>query len=936
MSVKITQISFKYNTNDIKYTIDNLIYNAKSDITFISNHYNILYTKIDSSTLENLLVKKQKNIKKVYAYFYNDIDSKTQTRNLTYKVLQTDSNDIFKNFLNSIKNQANKNKKQRLLDLNNALHSNPSNKDSIESEIKTIKNYKDDIFSNMNFIDFDTFNKEVKILNKNIIAQLESNTKIYDLSLITLQETKENINNAFDNLLSFIMQTYKDGNNQKDKNLFILISGLLIECILFIITSNYLSLAITTIDMIFQMYEYHKNNKFFEENKFYFPLIIPILESFFTQVSYGIATCTKSLSNSFLICDNNFIMFSNIDSINSNKYIMSNQVALSGSFTNIESKEEFISAITQKLSNSNIDSKSSGKIFTRFNSSFESNSCYDMLQKKCLGGSFLNFMYIQHPFFTSQTLATLIARSKSNNETSKTSKNYLFITNSPARLINKTAEYIYTSSELLNFKINGRPQINDMQKVNNANKDYSKYDLEKRKSNRIAPLVVSLSPFARIARNIYEGLKTKTESIDISNHIPIASSVNSLINYFVDITIEPQAYKYISKFFQPEINLNNINKNLQNIRKKILSNTNEFLESLRTKKDLSYFHYEISSIFIITIYLSVLKQMNFSLIFKGEFLEIKDMDFKNNALRFNFGIANYASFNNSNSIFLISKLQKKNNIQDNICLEELIESFESFSFNNKEFVFENLHINLDSNHVSNANVFSSLSIISVFESNFLNDEEKASFKLLDEPTKKSLMEIILDLASHILKDSFLFIFPLPQYFINNNMQELEKNAIKLMIILSFAYNTKLKKYAWLSMFGIFSNIFKDIYKHFNDNTLKEYAKHTKTIFSKKITQFKSYYKTTLQSNSNNHTKAIKQISLDSIKSISFNTRSALIVIFMQNISKLIINDLWKTHFEKMKDRYEELEFIFTEKYNPPYAIMKEDYVYYPLEIQAQL
>ena len=908
MGIKLKNIEYKYDTHDIVSKIATMIQGAEKQILIISNHKSFLETKIRTQTLQELLLSQQNDKRlDIQCYFYDDVDyaniqDTKKEKAIQYTILNTTN--PLKTFINDLKQKAREYNKK----------------------LKTEDFDENDIFCCLSHIEFRDFKELIDALQESIIRQFESYARTYSLSKTTKDETIQHTNKAFTFLLESMESVYSEGNAQLDKNFWILVVGLCAGVLLLYIGGiGVLTLALTSVDVAYQLCEYHKNNTFFKKNQFYLPLAVPIIESFFTQVSYTFAICLPRLTSHIIICDKHLIDISSTNVEQDLKFIPQEQLAMCATFVNDESKNIFLNLINGNMKDNNLrihsnfihQEKAIMLIQNNAPKDMQQNQCFNILQSHFLGNVFIGLVYIQHPIFSSEALARIMAHTKIHNDTSKTSRNYLIITNTPTKMNAKTIENIYTSKDLLNFTIKGRKQTNEQQSIKNPSIDYSQYDLEQNFMSDdtldATPHIVPLTPFCRIKTEEYKKIAQINDNYQREWFIPIFGLVNVAAIWHTYAS-EIQSYRHISQFFTTQVQLDKINNSIQNIRDQLLKNTIKYCEIIRdkNKKDISRYKLTSMDIFFMSVYFTLLKTIDYSLEFKGEFLTIIDNQTQKKKT-INYGIMNKGD---SQDVIFTSKGQKyASHNQDtnipNLCIEETVEQLEN-STHSSTFTFENMAFSINS-HELLFNIFEK--ILDEYYGEELGDLGK---------DKKDFVEIIQEISLKSLKDSLLLLFPLPQFFINDSMQDILKNATKILIIIAYTYSTR-NDQIWKEFFGVFAQHTRKIYKHLIEN-IPQYDKKEKNNGFK---HFKGHYHS-LISASNSTKQAIQKIASDFIHSISPKMKLSFGTIIAQYIIENILKNTWQTTFESMQQTYNNLIFAISEKYDPPYAKITQEYVYFPL------
>lgn len=868
MSIAVKDITYKYTMQEIVSHITTMIQKAQKQIIIISNHTTFLYTKISTQTMQKLLLSRQNDKKlDIQCYFYDDVDY-TNTKDtkkekvIPYTILNT-TNPV-KTFINNLKQKARE-----------------SNKEDFD---------ENNIFSCLSRIKFEDFKELIDTLQKTIIEQFKSHAQTYELSETTKNETIQHTNKAFTFLLEYMDSAYSEGDAQLDKNFWILVVGLCAGVLLLCLGGiGALSLTLTSVDVVYQLYEHHKNNTFFKKNQFYLPLAIPIIESFFTQVSYTFAICLPRLTSHIIICDKYLIDISSTNIGQDLKFIPQEQLAMCATFADDEGINIFLSLINGDKKDVNLNNltnqeKATILIQNDTPTDTQQNQCFNILQSHFLGNTFLGLVYIQHPIFSSEALARIMAHTKKHNDTSKTSRNYLIITNAPTKMNAKTIENIYTSKDLLNFTIKGRKQTNEQQSIKNPSIDYSQYDLEQNftSDDDTTPHIVPLTPFCRIKTKEYKKIAQINDDYEKQWLFPVLGLPFAGFLQYQHFN-EIQSYRHISQFFSTQVQLDKINKDIQNIREQLLNNTITYCETIRDKNKKGVGRYGLTSmdIFFMSVYFALLKTIDYSLEFKGEFLTIIDNQTKKKKT-ISYGIMNKG---NSQDVIFTSKRQKdyarrnQANIP-NLCIEEIVEQLENSAQDSSTFTFEDMILSINSNE-----------LLSIFGKILGLDKDKKDF-----------VEIIQEISLNSLKDNLLLLFPLPQFFINDSMQDILKNTTKILIIVAYTYYTKNDR-IWTELFCAFAEHAKEIYKHLEKN-IPLTRNGTKQAIQKIVSDF-------------NHSLSPKM-------KLSFGT------IIAQHIVKSILNNTWETAFESMQRTYNNLIFATSEKYDPPYAKITQEYVYFPL------
>lgn len=906
VDIKLKDITYKYNIREITSRITTMIRKAEKQIIIVSNHKKFLDTKIGTQTLQELLYVKQNNKKlDIQCYFYDDVDyaniqDAEKKETIQYTILNTTN--PLKTFVNNLKQEARK----------------------YDNKLDTEEFDENDIFSCLLHIEFQEFKKLLDTLQKSVMQQFESYAEIYNISKTTKDETIQHTNKAFAFLLESMERAYNEGGVQLDKNFWILVAGLCAGVLLLCIGGiGGFTLVLASVDVAHLLYEYYENNTFFKKNQLYLPFAIPIIESFFTQVSYTFAICLPKLASNIIVCDKHLIDISSTNIEQDLKFIPQTQLAMYATFADEESVNIFLSIISENkkdanlTANNNLISQEKATMLIQNNTStdIQQNQCFNILQSYFLGNTFLGLVYIQHPIFSSESLARIIAHTKTHNDTSKTSRNYLIIANAPTKMNAKTIEYIYTSKELLNFTINGRRQQNGQQSIKNPSIDYSQYDLEQNFAGDDTPHIVPLTPFCRIKTEVYRNMAQIDGVYKKAWLTPVFAPFNATIlkyKYGDDIA----SYRHISQHFTAQIQLDAINNNIQNVRIKLLKNAIKYCELIRDRntKDMTRHRLTSMDIFFMSVYLTLLKTIDYGLEFKGEFLTITDNQTKQ-WTTINYGIMNKED---SQETIFASKMQKyafrnqDTNIP-NLCIEEIVEQLENSTRNPSTFIFENMTLSINSNEL----------LPSIFE-NILSEHYGEELIDLSE-NKKDFIEIIQEISLSSLKHGLFLLFPLPQFFINDSMQDVLKNTAKILVIIAYKYSTKKYNENWKDFFGVFAKSIQELCKHLVENIPQQYKKEKGSGFK----HFKGYY-CNLISADNSTKQVIQKITNDFTHSISPKIKFSFGIIIAQYIIENILKNAWQTNFETMQQTYKNLLFAISEKYDPPYAKITQEYVYFPL------
>ncbi|MBZ7936595.1 hypothetical protein H2279_08145 [Campylobacter sp. B0100352/1] len=602
--------------------------------------------------------------------------------------------------------------------------------------------------------------------------------------------------------------------------------------------------------------------------------------------------------------------------------------------------------------------------------------------------------YIESPYFNSITLAQMIKNLKNKESESFYAKNFLIITNSPTKYNAKLSKQII--EEIFGNKINYPDTIKDENQYTkliqepkdyNVTINYSKYKIDIA-DNKNDAFILSLSPFVKLSYQTYQNFKdVKDERMELFKNIwniPIYDDFIKDPNNIDKI----YNYNYLQSFFFQSNNKENFLKKQKQYFQESIAYLQNYINSIIQTKE-RYYNYQtgssylrqvdkknfsITDVILLTLTYYVIK--HFYSFVKTDykawwiFQDYESIQIEKEKIDI-LPINVFLTLDEHKPIPLCFSKQQKTKLDAGkiFCIEEFadcLEQNENSEVNDEDnekfllYLKENQNDNTSQDETIKYNL-DQLEALIVKEKNLnlqTNDELDTLIKNIEQdriskvsynPQKTivTVMDVFVDkffpFADFLRDDNFKFVKRLSKTilsFLTYNMQKAlyENIGISYLLFLMTKSDVQIKKNKMTSL-----KEFNQRLKKINKVALIElcYAQANKNKYEAIMLSNNSAFK---------NLKGFKDITNISKKEIlrykfSFTLKTIQRIVKQSfiNLPQAVILDfidqLWVTQYEKSKKEYEKLQFLkFTDKYNPPYVLMKkttktqEGFISYPMII----
>lgn len=810
------------------------------------------------------------------------------------------------------------------------------------------------------------------ILKKLKAPLMERILSMKELQIFNQKDAKESLERIFDNLLNDIEAINQEGNKELIKELLELFLNIINIFKLKKLLAK-TNIFITGADLLFEgggrflkILEWHNNKYNYAIYKNLIKLLIDDLAPIILLADNGIFHQSIMIDNK--IC----IEFSGMDIKNFTiKANIKQELAVC-----FKSDKEIFSTKSHlddlKFNILNDYEKDSAMIFGK--------NHIEKILKEQMNTSHNRLTFIESPFFNSIKLAQIIKENqqfqKEKNE-SYNIQNYLLITNAPrkynAGLNQKLMENI------LGNKIY-YPDIKDEKNneiLSQAPKDYEesinysryKIALNQKTKEYKAAFVLSLSPFVCINYAEYEEFKNRQEQylklknnpsdklddmqeyLDFKNN---ANNIEKILNYY-----------HIQQYFIQANNKQAILEKEKQYFKEGIDCIREYIKSIIQERKITYDSYHtdyaasvskerfsIMDVLLLSLTLYVIKNFYISIsqedknwweIANYESLAIENQE----ELKF-LPINVYLTLEENQNIPLcLSKKRKQEleecfaNQKENIfCIEEFVELMEKdLDKNEVNILKQYLESEAKLEDFENFKAIENIIEKELKEQDNIAKEIEKIYRDLKKQSPKYDEQKTLEIIGETFIDEF---FPL-----KNALEDTSKFA-KLFSKALIKYCDKGIQEAFYALLG-YAYLPYVVLK--NDVKLSQAYSHEQIQVSKNELARKALSSLILErKNQKNyqililsHSKELETLKNSKIK--SFKIKSQFLIKALKKIHKdflkalpqailaNLIEQLWVSHYEKIKKEYERLFFLkFTYKYHQPYAIERKKSITYPMSI----
>ena len=600
------------------------------------------------------------------------------------------------------------------------------------------------------------------------------------------------------------------------------------------------------------------------------------------------------------------------------------------------------------------------------------------------------FAYIESPFFNSTKLVELIKEEQNKKETdeSKQGFNYLVISNAPYKhnaglsatlinTLNNTIFYGNSSLKNTNTMLHQKPD-----KDYNAVVDYSKYQIKINATKKEA-YVLNLSPFVHIDKQQYlEYKKLYDEYISWEQqaYLGMGEMLFSTFPNNKDQMQKIASYQYIQSFFKQPVDKKEIVEKEEQYFKESIACLRGYIKSMITIKDIDYdiYHYgyeyeepkrSYSALEVLLLALSYYVIKNFYsgiktdpqwlFIWSYEYIKIADEEI--NMLSKD----SYIETLDNNNIPICFSIKQKENNNQIFCIEEFVlaieksEQHKDLSQEDQEtlnMLFENIESHDDSN--TNDDIFQNIQ-----DNLQIIDNKLSQIKQQQEQQTQIDNQKILE---EILKNFITAYFPFSSVFFNLSGIDIIHKLTKTLLKLSFSQKLStflIEELGFLYLATILTSSEKQVYiSQPKANNSRANAK-LKQIKKQAFIQLARIHKTqafeiialgditnnpkiksledrlqTKYTDINDKQKQKAAIEKEIIKQKGLFAKEFITDTFKdfakglpQAMALNIFNQTFVTEYEKSKKEFERLQFIkLNYKYNYPYALQRDEGVYYPM------
>lgn len=777
---------------------------------------------------------------------------------------------------------------------------------------------------------------DLELLNQKNIFSKEDKDRFVEILNNTLSEIKQNL-----------IELLKDANTDEKRTQWLIgitIIAVLVGAIVTLATLGTGTIAVAAslggllADVLFasnDIIDYKKELENLEASRFYLPFAVPIMKALFEDISYISALCCPQLYSCMIFYDDKFLDLSAINFLyffNSKMpqkdfaYQCHNSYLIMGTY-NQKSKNEIINDFKEGKKQKIEDISS---IFT-FNPNIklptEEYSCTLELYKH-LDKDFKNFVFIEQPQFLSRALAKLIKNDSSKpNISTKQPKNYLLITQAPFITMANLSESI--TKEIFSTYIERPEAPKDKTQI-----DYSEYDLKQDNSEKF---VLQLSPFVKESAGYAQEFKAWF-SQDIEARKEVKKGDEAKIQIFKEV-----ASNFLSKEYKKGIKEAEeyARKRQEALYKSILNNLT--LTNFNKNNSTTFEYLPAEIILQIALILASAKIQKITFIFYRNYFtysltaprtygEAMANSFKDDIILSNYPNEHNINLENLSDFFYEIVIGK-------IDLEKL----------NNQLKIGDIDINLNEGYKS----------VDKFILDHIIPKEE-----LDNTYKEVDFERLrLEILAKAYEDFIASIVPFADGF-NKALTKLALIFACTSVVL-IAENISFVK----NLFADLKIVAKEIVKSFHPSlalliacaedfiTLKNSAKG-----NVKFSQFKIYrnYKSMIYINTITG-KLFKYVVLEekivytqtekALKDLGFHQRmqffeaaktakaakglgSSVGISTASEIAKYIAKNIFSSNTQILLAEYESIFFLNLEKYNRPYALIRDEFLSYPLPIYS--
>ncbi|MWV62754.1 hypothetical protein DCO58_02495 [Helicobacter saguini] len=842
---------------------------------------------------------------------------------------------------------------------------------SNNKDIKTLNNLLESI--NINKLHIDNF-KDIKqeiIKNINLIIESRMFDNIIKLNL------KDSFESFFDDFIMFVRQLIESRDNEKYK--------LFIKCIFDVIINITLLfnpytaiLGIVGVGGSIASFLYEYNNL---ENKAYHKILSPIAKLLVSEFGVFITYINTTLLSSALIVDKKEIIDLSCFNLMSSK-----------NHSNIESNLAFKFTLENEIDLDKFFMQDSQVINLSYNAKLYTK---DILQKlKYDIAKFNHISYIQSPHFNSSVLAELIANKNTTSSTTM-NRNYIIITNAPTKYNAKLTETItqeILSNHIENKYTQPNPfRYNQNNKNYNSKRNFSDYVITLEDGDN-KPYILQLSVFVKISKKKYEYYKEKYDDIKkyskkslTEKLIQFEPEMAMLTNNYFDKKIESVLvykneainYEYIKQFFKQK-------EEKESIIKKEIEMTREYINALKVYyisirnnnmkyRSNTYEFYTLMDCLKIALTLYHLKKLFLNI--EIVFVESRNIIIKFNNADCSINMLSHALIGyKKNAIDVIKNiydiLESNKDLNNDKEIESFFDNIEK-EMQDSESLKKEIIENYGERYIQDSYKQSVQKVISVsvckilssacpfinfmLDSNYIQSMERILKYMIIHFTQgfeQSLLETIG--IFHLIKQQ---ISPDKTYVLidskksnettNSKIKENTKKYIRALAIAELRLTKKqLAHFAAKEAIITGIKLKLENEKRLNLSTLKDsikkHLKNTKTkdIDKTLIDNIYFYYDATQNQTYQQHLigknqfdiilKEAKKLPIKKVlDSIKNNFKYALIDAGVS----ITLEYIFPSNYEALKKQYDNIIHTFyTDKYDAPYAVIKEDYVTYPFVI----
>lgn len=772
---------------------------------------------------------------------------------------------------------------------------------------------------------------DLELLNQKNIFSKEDKDRFVEILNNTLSEIKQNL-----------IELLKDANTDEKRTQWLIgitIIAVLVGAIVTLATLRTRTIAVAAslggllADVLFasnDIIDYKKELENLEASRFYLPFAVPIMKALFEDISYISALCCPQLYSCMIFYDDKFLDLSAINFLyffNSKMpqkdfaYQCHNSYLIMGTY-NQKSKNEIINDFKEGKKQKIEDISS---IFT-FNPNIklptEEYSCtlelYEHLDK-----DFKDFVFIEQPQFLSRALAKLIKNDSSKpNLSAKQPKNYLLITQAPFITMANLSESI--TKEIFSTYIERPEAPKDKTQI-----DYSEYDLKQDNSEKF---VLQLSPFVKESAGYAQEFKAWF-SQDIEARKEVKKGDEAKIQIFKEV-----ASNFLSKEYKKGIKEAEeyARKRQEALYKSILNNLT--LTNFNKNNSTTFEYLPIEIILQIALILASAKIQKITLsIYPSLNASLEEKDIQ---LMFDYR----PPLDDHSNDIILSNYPNEHNIN----LENLSDFFYEIVIGkidleklNNQLKIGDIDINLNEGYKS----------VDKFILDHIIPKEE-----LDNTYKEVDFERLrLEILAKAYEDFIASIVPFADGF--------NKALTKLALIFACTSVVLIAK----NLFTDLKIVAKEIVKSFHPSlalliacaedftTLKNSAKG-----NVKFSQFKIYrnYKSITYTNTIQRKTLFKYVILEekivytqtekALKDLGFHQRmqffeaakaakglgSSVGISAASEIAKCIAKNIFSSNTQILLAEYESIFFLNLEKYNRPYALIRDEFLSYPLPIYS--